>query len=134
MPGAAPPASQVLFLTSLQCKLKQGYPRFTDQEIKTERGQLIFSMCQKQGSIPRICWTLDSVFSPEDPDKRRNGTHLGPQARDTVQSSGHAELFGASVTGQRTHLVMSFSGRGQGQCLQDQSFYGQRAGLKAGVC
>ena len=28
---------------------------------------------------------------------------------------------------------MSFSGKGQGQCLQDQSFYGQRAGLKAGV-
>lgn len=50
--------------------------------------------------MPRICWTPDSVFSPEDPDKRRNGTHLGPQARDNVQSSGYAELFGAS--GDRT--------------------------------
>lgn len=57
-------------------------------------------MCQKQGSIPHICWTPESVFSPEDPDKRRNGSHLGPQARDNVQSSGHAELFGAS--GDRT--------------------------------
>ena len=50
--------------------------------------------------MPRICWTPDSVFSPEDPDKRRNGTHLGPQARDNVQSSGHAEHFSAS--GDRT--------------------------------
>lgn len=111
----------VLLDLSTKCKRSVAIPTLQVSLRLREAKELPASMCQNQGSNSCVCWAPDSVFPTPG-----GGPFPALQARAMASLRDILSFQDRQVTGQRASLVTSFSGRGQGRCLQGQSSSGQR--------
>lgn len=132
-PGTMPDTSQVVFLD---------YPKTCERSMViyllqirrlrlTKVKELPAYMCQNQDQI-QVPIELHTCLACSRAGERVGPVHL-PRLGAMSRLKDILSFQECQVTGQRARLVMSFSGRGQGVCLQCQRACGQRAGLPGGA-